>query len=144
MRNVLVRARATLGEEQNRLQHGVSWHGGHGYERCPAHLPPHPCQHYEDDSRQAGRARGVADLKRDARCRAREPWGVYVRQDYPAVMNPFSCPFLGCEIVSADVDRRDGFITSVAGQEVQKKLYNETMAEMGNYVAVPSYLAAKA
>ncbi len=59
-------------------------------------------------------------------------------------MNPFSCPFLGCEIVSADVDRRDGFITSVAGQEVQKKLYNETMAEMGNYVAVPSYLAAKA
>jgi len=59
-------------------------------------------------------------------------------------MTPFSCSFPGCEIVPADVDRRDGFIASLAGQEVQKKLYNETMVEMGKYVAVPSYLAAKA
>jgi hypothetical protein len=101
-------------------------------------------QHYEDDSRQARRARGVADLERDAGCRAREPRGVYIGQDYPAVMTPFSCSFLGCEIVSAGVDRRDGFIASLAGQEVQKKLYNETMAEMGKYIAVPSYLAGKA
>lgn len=44
----------------------------------------------------------------------------------------------------ADVDRRDGFIASPAGQEVQKKLYNETTGEMGKYLAVPSYLAVKA
>lgn len=51
---------------------------------------------------------------------------------------------LGCEIVPADVDRRDGFIASLSGLGVQKKLYNETMAEMGKYVTVPSYLAIKA
>lgn len=86
----------------------------------------------------------MTDLERHAGCRAREPWEVYIGQDYPAVMTPLSCSILGCEIVPADVDRRDGFVASLASQEVQKKLYDGTMAEMGKYVAVPSYLAAKA
>lgn len=48
------------------------------------------------------------------------------------------------EIVKADLDRHDKFIESPTGQELEKKLYNETMAEMGKYIAVPSYLAGKA
>jgi hypothetical protein len=52
--------------------------------------------------------------------------------------------FDGAKFVAADLHRRDEFIGSPAGQEVGKKLYNETMAEMGKFVAVPSYLAGKA
>lgn len=40
--------------------------------------------------------------------------------------------------------RHDKFIVSPAGQELEKRLYNETMAEMGKFIAVPSYLARKA
>ena len=40
--------------------------------------------------------------------------------------------------------RRAPFIESAAGQEVEKKLYSETIAEMRNYVDVPSYLLVKA
>ena len=39
--------------------------------------------------------------------------------------------------------RHDRFIVSAAGQEIQKRLYNETMVEMGKYVGVPSSLGAK-
>lgn len=49
-----------------------------------------------------------------------------MKQVPTAVVTPFSCSFLGCENVPADVDKRDGFIASLAGQEAQKKLYDKT------------------
>ena len=37
-------------------------------------------------------------------------------------------------------NRRAPFLQSSAGQKVEKKLYAETIAEMGNYVTIPSKL----
>ena len=39
--------------------------------------------------------------------------------------------------------RRAPFLGSTAGRELEKKLYEETMAEMQKYVSVPQGLVAK-
>ena len=63
----------------------------------------------------------------------------------PCIFPSFSSAIFDNKIVWTDV--KQGTTSSsrpLPGQEVQKKLYNETMAEMRNHTSVPTSLAAKA
>ncbi|CAF9943391.1 MAG: hypothetical protein ALECFALPRED_000263 [Alectoria fallacina] len=67
--------------------------------------------------------------------------GVWLILNAMVVMGPDSH---GAFILDKDVQPRADFIESAAGEEVGKKLYSETMAEMRGYTDVPAGLLATA